>query len=154
MERAGRGSVGRPHIARALLEIGAVCSYEEAFQRYLGQQGAAYVPRYPIAPEEAVRLISASGGAAVMAHPGLADCDFILPRLLEAGLVGLEVKHPAHSQAQRQHYVQLAEQYHLIPTAGSDYHGLGHRDSVLLGSETTSYQTVTALKQAAWLGKA
>ncbi len=152
LELAGRGSVGRPHIARVLMEMGAVCSYEESFYRYLGQQGAAYVPRYPVEPVEAVRLIKMAGGVAVMAHPGLAGCDAVLPQLLEAGLAGLEVKHPAHSQSQRQHYVQLAEQYHLIPTAGSDYHGLGHRDSVRLGSETVEYQTVLDLKQAAcWL---
>jgi Predicted metal-dependent phosphoesterases (PHP family) len=98
LEIAGSGSVGRPHIARALLEAGVVASMGQAFEKYIGAGKPAFEPRHKCSPSQAVRIIRKSGGVAVFAHPGLAGCDQIIPSLAEEGLQGLEVYHPGPRQ--------------------------------------------------------
>lgn len=147
LEIAGGGSVGRPHIARALVETGMVNSLGEAFEKYIGSGRPAYEPRIKYPPSEAVRLIRSSGGVAVFAHPGMAGCDALIPGLVEAGLQGLEVYHPGHDTATSEHYRRLCRQYNLLATGGSDYHGSSHREHKKLGAATVDYRVVQEMKK-------
>lgn len=149
LEIAGGGSVGRPHVARALMEKGVVESREEAFNLYIGNGKPAYEPRSKLSPGEAVRLIRKAGGVAVFAHPGMAGCDAIIPSLVEKGLQGLEVYHPGHDALVSRHYLQICREHQLLATGGSDYHGIDHREHSLLGVVTVSYQVVLDMKRLA-----
>ncbi|MDD4558220.1 MAG: PHP domain-containing protein [bacterium] len=120
---AGAGAMGRPHLARAMVEAGYADNVADAFDRYLGRGKPAYVERYRLAPAHAVELIRNSGGMAVMAHPGLADMDEYIPAFIKAGLQGLEAFHPAHTPEQVKRYIDTSERYGLIVTGGSDWHG-------------------------------
>jgi hypothetical protein len=148
----GSGSIGRPHVATTLLEAGHVSSYDEAFDLWIGRGGPAYVERYKVLPEEAVGILRRGGGLPVLAHPyiysrdgqrrlGL-DLKHWLPRLRDAGLEGIEVYYPNYPREARRHLLDLAVQYGLLITGGSDFHGgmLGNR----LGS--------VAVPWAAWEG--
>ena len=119
----GRTSIGRPHIARALLESNQVESIQDAFVRYLGNHAPAYVPKVFFAVEDAIEIIHRAGGAAVLAHPGSLRRDELIPGFVECGLDGLEVIHPDHTETARRFYSQLASKYGLVTTGGSDYHG-------------------------------
>ena len=121
--RDGRISLGRPHIARALLESNQVESIQDAFARYLGNHAPAYVPKAFFAVEDAIEIIHRAGGAAVLAHPGSLRRDELIPAFVECGLDGLEVIHPDHSETVRRSYGRLASKYGLVTTGGSDYHG-------------------------------
>lgn len=121
-------SVGRPHVARALMEIKAVKSVSEAFEKYLEIGRPAYVPRFKYTPVDAIRLIRLAQGVPVMAHPGLTGLDDLIPDLVKEGLQGLEVIHPGHSPQMVAHYYNLCRTYKLVPTGGSDYHGLEHEN--------------------------
>lgn len=124
---ADGGSVGRPHIARALLEAGHVESVRDAFDRYLYTGGPAYVARARLTPEAAIALIHSAAGVAVLAHPGLVPHYFPLieERLIPAGLDGLEIMHPKNPEAVRQNLQALARRYDLLITGGSDFHRPG-----------------------------
>lgn len=148
---AGKAAVGRPHVARVLVGEGFAGNIKEAFDRYIGKGCPAYVPRFKYAPREAVQMIIRAGGVPVLAHPGLADADRIIPELVQAGLKGLEVYYPAHSEQQIEHYLALCDQYGLIPTGGSDYHGPGHKEHGQLAAATVPYAVVHRLKEAACL---
>lgn len=116
-------TIGRPHIADAMVRKGYVSSIAEAFERFLGKDGAAYVNPPRIEPATAVKWILEAGGVPVLAHPGLYGMDELIPLLVAKGLVGLEVYHSDHTPEQEEHYAQLAQKHQLIATAGSDYHG-------------------------------
>lgn len=139
---AGDGVVGRPHIARAMVEAGAIARPEQAFTPdWIGPGGRAYVSRYALDPERAVRLVTAAGGVSVLAHPGLPARgwvigDEVIERLARAGLGGLEVAHPDQDDAWRMRLAALAASLGLVSSGGSDDHGslTGHR----LGCETTA----------------
>lgn len=146
---AGRAAPGRPHIARALVKEGFAANLGEAFDRYLRKDSPAYVPRFKYPPLEAVQLIVRAGGVPVLAHPGLAGCDDLVPGLVKAGLMGLEVYYPAHSPSQVEHYLMLCRQYGLIPTGGSDYHGPGQGDHGRLAAATAPYSVLRRLREAA-----
>ncbi len=118
------GSVGRPHIAQAMLERGYVSSIREAFEKYIGQDGPAYVRRERLAPIEAVELIVEAGGLPVIAHPaGTAELEALVQELKRHGLVGLEAFYPGYSGETIQQLRLLARQHGLIVTGGSDFHG-------------------------------
>ena len=144
-ELAGEAPIGRPHIARAVLETGVVGTMQEVFDVYLADDGPAYVPKYAVDPVRAVELLVAAGGVAVVAHPGLFGArnqdapglpDDAIAAMVGAGMVGIEADHPDHSPENRAHYRDLARAHGLVVTAGSDYHG-GARDKQL-GEVTTS----------------
>jgi predicted metal-dependent phosphoesterase TrpH len=125
LELAGHGSVGRPHLARALLEAGFVTSVSEAFERLLNSRSPAYVPRRPFPPEQAIALIHQAGGLASLAHPGkLGDPPRIINRLRAAGLDALEAYHSDHDRRDTDAMLRWARQYRLLVTGGSDSHGL------------------------------
>jgi predicted metal-dependent phosphoesterase TrpH len=148
-QKEKQGNVGRPHIAEVLMDKGIVSSLEEAFELYLGREGKAYVNPPRISPLEGVQLIQRFGGVPVLAHPGLYDMDELIPDLVAGGLKGLEVYHPDHTDEEVSRYRQIAEELKLIPTGGSDYHGL--RNGVVfhgeLGSQPVQYEIVERLKR-------
>ena len=126
---SGNGSVGRPHIARVMLAKGFVGSIDEAFARFLGRGQAAYVDKYRMPSNRAIEVITQAGGLAVLAHPSLIALKptQALTELIEClkalGLEGLEVFYPEHTQADTSRFKQLAQQYDLLMTGGTDYHG-------------------------------
>ena len=119
------GSAGRPHVAQAMVDRGYVKSVREAFDRYLSRNGPANVPRKRLTPVEAVRIIRRARGVPVLAHPGLANRDELIPELVEAGLAGIEAFYPEHSTGQITAYRELAAKLGLVATGGSDFHGPG-----------------------------
>ena len=123
-ELAG-GAVGRPHVARALIEAGYARDVSDAFARYLSPGGPGYIPRYRLAPEDAIRIIRAARGIPTLAHPRyIPDLDErALPALVDAGLEGLECYYGQYDDAAVTRLLALATRYRLIPTGGSDYHG-------------------------------
>ncbi|TJY43266.1 PHP domain-containing protein [Cohnella pontilimi] len=121
--RRGDGSVGRPHMAEVLVRKGYVRDLREAFDRFLGETGAAYVNPERIRPEEAVRWIHEAGGAAVVAHPGLYRNDPLVLALLDSGADGLEAFHSDHDEEAQRHYERLARSRGKLATGGSDFHG-------------------------------
>lgn len=122
-ELAGGESIGRVHVARALLEKGYINSINQAFDHFLAEGRPAYVPHARLTVQEGIRLITAAGGVAVLAHPGLAQVDHLIPALKDQGLAGLEVAHPAHDPGRHEHYRRLADRLGLLPSGGSDAHG-------------------------------
>jgi len=117
------GTVGRPHIARALLEEEYIHSFQEAFEKWLGPECPAYVETECLTPMEAIALINNAGGAAVMAHPMATDRDDVIPLLVEAGLKGIEIYTHHLPSAARRKYQDIARRHNLVWTGGSDSHG-------------------------------
>ena len=150
---AGGGAVGRPHLAEALLETGVVSTINEAFEKYIGSGGSAYVPRFKFSPTDAVKLILSAKGVPVLAHPGLDGSVSSIADLVAAGLQGIEVYHPSHDLAQVSIYSDLARIHGLIVTGGSDYHGVQNYDRSPLGSVTVTYKAVEKLKERANLNR-
>ena len=128
-QEAGEGQLGRPHIAYAMVKKGFVASIDEAFDKYLGTRGPAYVDKYRIECEEAIHIIRAAGGVPVLAHPALLNIendqklDALLHNLIKIGLAGIEVYYPGHSPQQIRQYTELARKYGLLMTGGTDFHG-------------------------------
>lgn len=124
-ELAGTGSVGRPHVAQALLEKGYIYTFKEAFNKYIGYGGPAYVERDKITPAEAVGLILRAHGVPVMAHPFTSENpESLITALKPAGLMGIEVYYGSYTPEQVVTLLSLATLYNLVPTGGSDFHGL------------------------------
>jgi 3',5'-nucleoside bisphosphate phosphatase len=126
--QAGPGSVGRPHIARVLMEAGHVSSIQEAFDVWLGKGRPAYFERDRLEPEDAIELTHASGGVCAIAHPGSlglddVELDAFVGELADAGLDGLECEYGAYLPEERAPLHELARRHGLAPTGGSDYHG-------------------------------
>jgi len=134
LELAAGGSVGRPHVARALVEAGYVKTGGEAFGRFIGRGQPAYVPRYRLTPEAAAQSVHAAGGVAVLAHPSKVGDDALVQALIEQGIEGLECFHPDHSAAHSRHYVALARQLGLVVTGGTDSHGPRSERPVAIGA--------------------
>jgi predicted metal-dependent phosphoesterase TrpH len=123
-----QGAVGRPHIAQVMLSMGAVANFKEAFTRYLGIHGRAYVPKDKLTVEHAFELLHSEGALTVLAHPyilGLSGPALAetVGRYREAGLDGIEALYSEHSQAQTLEYLALARRFGLAVTGGSDFHG-------------------------------
>jgi predicted metal-dependent phosphoesterase TrpH len=149
--KSDQKNAGRVHIGQILVDRGLVSDLNEAFDKYLGQDGVAFVRLNNTTPNEAIHAIKEAGGVAVIAHPGLYHRDDLIPMIAEMGLTGLEVHHPDHTKEDKARYEALAEALNLIPTAGSDYHGVrnGQMHHAILGTCTTSYSTVERLRAAA-----
>ncbi len=143
---AGSGSIGRPHIAQAMLEKGYIGSIKEAFTHYIEQGGPAYVERHKISPVEAVILIKKVGGLPVLAHPTtINEPEAMVGLLKKAGLVGLEVYYSDYSKDERQRLARMADKHGLIGTGGSDYHGLDDTAETLLGEADVPQKAADAL---------
>lgn len=152
-EFAGAAPIGRPHIARAVVELGAAADVKEVFDTWLSDDGPAYVPKYAVDPVAAVRLLVEAGGSAVLAHPGLygredqgIDLETVAA-MAEAGMVGIEADHPHHDVDTRDRYRRMAKELGLVVTAGSDYHGASK--DLLLGQTGSEADVVDRLRDAA-----
>lgn len=151
VEKIAKGeSIGRPHIAQVLVNKGLVGSISEAFDRYIGSGALAFVPRYKITPEEGIKLIRQAGGVAVLAHPGIYSLEKGIEGWVKAGLQGIEVSHPEHTHQDEKKYRELAKQYGLIITGGSDFHGEERKPGVRLGGWGTCYGVVEKIRNLAY----
>jgi len=146
LDIANRGAVGRPHIAGALLDMGYVDTFEDAFRKYIGHHSPAYVPKLRLEPARAFELIRKSGGVAAMAHPGTVQRDDLIPGFVEQGMQALEVWHPQHDRGSVRYYLELAKRYGLAVTGGSDTHGARAGNSVV-GSERVPASVVDGLRE-------
>jgi predicted metal-dependent phosphoesterase TrpH len=144
---AKSGTVGRLHIARALLKEGRVGSISEAFQKYIGDKCPAFVLGFRFSPKEAIRLIRDVGGIPVLAHPYSLNNNDLIIEFIKYELMGLEVYYPEHSQSMINLYLSLAEKYDLLVTGGSDSHGIA-KPEVRVGCIKIPYDLVERLKEA------
>jgi predicted metal-dependent phosphoesterase TrpH len=144
---SGGKTLGRPHVARAMVERGVVGSVKEAFDRFLGEGRPAYVGRHRLPAQEAIALVRGAGGSASLAHPGVNRIERgDLERLAEWGLVGVEAYHPDHVPSQREKYLKIAADLDLVPTAGSDFHGEAVAPARKLGMVTMSEEELARLE--------
>lgn len=143
--QAGGSVIGRPHVARAMFKKNTITYYEDAFRSFIGFDGPAYVPKRNFAPSEAIEVIHAAGGLAVLAHPGIDDKEMYIEMLVGLGLDGLEVYHPSHKQNDVDRFKHLAQRYRLMVTGGSDYHGPEGRYG-RVGSQNVPYRHLEEMK--------
>jgi predicted metal-dependent phosphoesterase TrpH len=146
-EIAGDGAIGRPHIAQALVEAGHVPTMQAAFDRFLANDKPAYVEHYSLPPADAVKLILSAGGVPVLAHPR--GVEQYVPDLVKSGLLGLECYYPEYDEREQRALVDMARQYGLVATGGSDFHGLekmGHMAG--LGEIHVPLEAVEKLRNA------
>ncbi len=152
LELAGGEAIARPHVAEAMVEAGIVADEKEAFDRYISDDGLAYVPKHALHPMDALRLIRESGGVCVLAHPGMRRGndtvpDALIEQMAANGMVGLEVRHPDHDEQMRAKYAAIADRLQLVPTASSDCHG--ERYGFRMGQERTDAETFAELRRRA-----
>jgi predicted metal-dependent phosphoesterase TrpH len=150
------GSIGRPHIAQALVEGGYIEFPKEAFDRYIGRDGPAYVGRPKLTPEDAIELLLKNGALPVMAHPtysqtksdrdGVADLHETVRNLKEHGLVGIEVFYGDYTDEQVSYLKKIADELGIIPCGGSDYHASGNPDEPQPGTVGSPMSTVDRLR--------
>lgn len=146
LEIAKDSAVGRPHIAQTLVEKGYTKNIWEAFDKYLGNDCPAYEKKIHVSLQSALKIINEAGGLSVIAHP----CDLdesILQQLIEFGLDGIEVIHPSHNRAKRKYYRGIVNEYYLLESGGSDYHGGSKNDDRNLGNHFISLEKVEAMKK-------
>jgi 3',5'-nucleoside bisphosphate phosphatase len=147
-ERTGR-SVGRPAIADALVRAGHARDRDDAFNRLIGPDSAAYVPRNGVSVAGVIGIIQEAGGIASLAHPALAGIDDLIPTLAARGLTALEARHPDHPPAAEAHYRALASSLELAVSGGSDFHGDGTSNAAALGTVTLGSEDFIALAERA-----
>ena len=155
-ELSGGGAIGRPHIAQAMVEQGYVEYPRDAFDKYIGRNGLAYVERVKLTPTEAVQILLDNGALPVMAHPTYSvtksDRDEVaslretLLELKAAGLVGMEVYYSDYTPEQVDYLARLADELGLVPCGGSDYHASGNLGEPEPGTVGPPMDTVEALK--------
>lgn len=146
MDKAGAGSVGRPHIANALVEEGLTGTYHEAFLKYIGYGRPAYEKKYQISPREAVELIADAGGLSFVAHPGNTIDEKLLLTLIREGVDGIEVIHPSHSPERIAYYNGIVSEYFLLASGGSDFHGGKRNDLEVLGKYYISEKHIDMMR--------
>lgn len=147
MAQAGDGTMGRPHVAQALVARGHVADVPEAFQKYLSPGCPGFIPGSTVAPKDVIRLILASGGVPVLAHPIYLKNDALIEEFVRDGLAGLEVFHSGHGPAEITRYGDIAQRLGLVVTGGSDYHGRA-KEGVAVGVVKVPYELVEGLR--AW----
>ena len=131
LARAGDAAIGRPHLARVLIDGGWARDSRDAFDRYLGAGRPAYVPKHRLSVADAIALVHAGGGLAVLAHPGPDGRRETIERFVAVGLDGLEVRHPGHNAEDTNRLSALAQFFGLVPSGGSDWHGAAEGPRVL-----------------------
>lgn len=139
-----KGSLGRPHVAAAMVAKGYVDDAGEAFAKYLNRGKKCYVPRFHISPMEAVEEVIGAGGAAVLAHPGIDRAYHVLKDLVNHGLNGIEVYHSAHHPGMEKKFMAMAKEYGLFISAGSDFHRPGDNSHGMLGTKTLDWKDMGA----------
>jgi predicted metal-dependent phosphoesterase TrpH len=123
LQQANGGSVGRPHVARALIARGLVADFRDAFMRYLGNNGSAFVAKERLSIQDAIAIAHEAGAIAIWAHPSDGGRRERLEPLVAAGLDGVEIKHPSHSGEDMKRLQALTDFFGLVPSGGSDWHG-------------------------------
>jgi predicted metal-dependent phosphoesterase TrpH len=123
LQQSNGGAVGRPHVARALIARGVVHDFRDAFMRYLGGSGSAFVPKDRLSIEDAISITHEAGALAIWAHPGDGGRRERLEPLVAAGLDGVEIRHPSHSGEDTKRLQALTDFFGLVPSGGSDWHG-------------------------------
>jgi predicted metal-dependent phosphoesterase TrpH len=145
---ASPGSVGRPHIARALFAKGYVDTFKDAFRLYISRDKPGYAPRISLAPADAIRRVTDSGGVAILGHPALSKCDRdAIDRLVAMGIEGLEAYHSGQTEEECEKIVQLAHELGLLVTGGSDCHGPGAKNGPLIGKLKVPYRLLEDLRE-------
>ena len=139
-------SIGRPHVAEALIAAGHVATRDEAFDRFLGYGRPAFVPRRGASVADVIGVLAAAGGIASLAHPGLTRVDPLIPSLAAAGLAALEVRHSDHDAEMEARYRALAAAHRLAVSAGSDFHADDSTRGPKLGRMTMSRGEFSALE--------
>jgi predicted metal-dependent phosphoesterase TrpH len=133
---AGGETIGRPHVARAMLERGYVASVREAFERFIGPNGPAHIPRLRLDPRETIEIILRAGGVPVLAHPAHSGPTVTarVPEFVAYGLCGLEVYYPHHSPEDVAMLQGMCQEYGLLATGGTDFHGPDSEEGAPMGS--------------------
>ncbi len=150
MEVADGASITRPHIAKVMIEVGAVETLQEAFDKYIADDGPAYAARFRLTPKAAIDLIHSAGGVAVLAHPGRYEKPLeIAEEFVRYGLDGVEVFYPTHEPDLREQLLALAKRHNLITTGGTDFHRPDDEGENFIGNENVPYESVEALYQKA-----
>ena len=145
-EIAGDSSMGRPHIAQAMLEKGYITSIKEAFTKYIGRNGPAYVEREKMTPQEAAVLVLRANGLPVLAHPlTFDDLETMVVKLKAAGMVGIEAYYNSYTAEEITRLVSLADRHSLIALGGSDYHGLDDSAETMIGGVDVPVESVERL---------
>lgn len=142
-------ALGRPHVAEALTAEGYVATPWEAFEQYLNDSGPAFVEKPLFPAREALALLHDAGGIGVIAHPGHWTGDDTLMTLIRAGLDGIETVHPAHDEELTRYYRQIARDFVLLETGGSDYHGPRPDEEETLGRYSIPYPWLERARRAA-----
>lgn len=144
---SGRGSVGRLHVAQAMLKRGFIATLGEAFAKYIGNRGPAYVGKFKMTPREANRWVRHNGGVPVLAHPCTLSDHALIGDFVKAGIMGLEAYYPEHTAFQTEEYLKMADKYGLLVTGGSDFHG-DVKANIEIGKMRVAYEHVERLKAA------
>ena len=145
LEQAKNSAIGRPHIAQAMLERGLISNYYEAFNKYIGNNCPAYEKKVHISPQSVVKIISDAGGLSFIAHPGNMP-ESLLKELIEEGIDGIEVIHPSHGPHQVKFYKGIVNEYFLLESGGSDFHGGKREDESNLGKYYTNSAVLDAMR--------
>lgn len=144
---SGDAYIGRPHIARVMIDKGYVNSVSEAFDKFLNRGRPGYVERYKITIEETIKLIKNTGGIAVLAHPGLLKDLSIIDYCISVGIDGLECTHSKHTNNDRENFIKIAKSNNLIITGGSDFHGDTKDVGQLLGKFWIRIDDIQSLRR-------
>ncbi|MBI5835656.1 MAG: PHP domain-containing protein [Candidatus Eisenbacteria bacterium] len=144
---AGPGAIGRPHLAQALVLMGAAETSQEVFRRWLGHGGSAWVPKERLTMEDAAEIARRHGGVTSLAHPATLRRDDLIPTLRDRGVQCLEVWHSRHDVECSKYYLALARRHGLVPTGGSDYHG-AHNPGVTMGCTRVAAEVLEELRAA------
>ncbi|KUO75309.1 MAG: hypothetical protein APF77_12965 [Clostridia bacterium BRH_c25] len=154
---AEAGAIGRPHIARAMINEGYINNIKEAFKGYIGKDCPAYVERYKLNCSEAIGIIKKLGGISVLAHPGLIKNKINIGRIIELGIDGIEVYHSKHDDETIRNALSIANSRKLLITGGSDCHGMKLNNEPIIGNCSVDYKYVQKLKDKInsriWRGK-
>lgn len=144
MARAGKGAIGRPHIADAVVEAGFAKDTHAVFRDFLGYGGSAYEDKYKISPEMAIKLIHDAGGVSFIAHPSLGMKQKYLYRIIGSGVTGIECTHPKHTPESSQYFQRIVQQHRLLECGGSDCHA---RDgNIFIGKFPVMYHTIEKMR--------
>lgn len=140
-------SIGRPHVAAAVLETGSVNSYIEVFHKYIGFGCPAYVEKYRLDTKDAISMIAKAGGLSFIAHPSDALRDTVLFEIIKAGIDGIETVHPSLSKRNSNYYRGIAGEYYLLESGGSDFHGGKRDDEDNIGRYGISLDNIDAMRK-------
>lgn len=144
LSKAGGGVIGRPHIAMAMIEEEYVNNFNDAFSKYLSEDGEVFVEKKGLSIEETIQLIRRAGGVSVLAHPQKTRCDELIPLMVECGLSGIETYCPTQKGSSARNYREIAKKYGLVCSGGSDFHVEHH--TPVLGCMKMPYSVVENLK--------